>query len=118
MAKTMERGMSLRCMLVGLGDAQAATCASALMPIMMVRFAGATEASASMSTVLPLMVVAARSLGDASLAELADIAETCAAELFVLEDPSPPDVVQRLHDTLRRADNRRSGASSRDDGFR
>lgn len=107
LSKTLEGSTKLRCMLVGLDERLAGICAAALMPIAMVRVAGAKEACARMSTVLPLMVVASRSLGDPLLAELRDQAQTCASELVVIEEPTPPDVVQRLHDTLRRADRRR-----------
>lgn len=106
LGKTMEH-MTLRCMLVGVDEQQAGICAAALVPISMVRFAGAKEACARMSTVLPLMVVASRALGEAPLAELRDQAQACAAEMVVIDEPTPPDVVERLHDALRRADRRR-----------
>jgi hypothetical protein len=114
MAKTVQGLTSLRCMLVGVSEAQAAVCASALIPIEMVRAAGVKEACASMSTVLPVMVVAARSVGEAGVAEVSDLAETCAAEVYVIDDPAPPDVVKQLHETLRRADKRRLRADRRD----
>lgn len=105
-AKTLEH-LTLRCMLVGLDEQQAGICAAALVPMSMVRFTAADEACARMSTVLPLMVVASRALGDSPLAELRDVADTCAAEMLVIEEPTPADVVAKLHDTLRRADRRR-----------
>lgn len=114
MTKTVE-GIALRCMLVGLDDTQAATCAAALMPIQMVRVDGAKEACARISTVLPIMVVCGRKMGDGPLAEICEFAETCAAEVYVMDDPPPSDAVDRLHDVLRRADKRRASRNRRDD---
>lgn len=114
MTKTVE-GVALRCLLVGLNDGQAAKCTSALMPITMVRVEGVKEACARMSTVLPIMVVAASKLGDSLLAELREFAETCAAEVYVMEDPPRDDATARLHEVLRRADKRRASRDRRDD---
>lgn len=114
MTKTVE-GVALRCLLVGLDDAQAAICARSLMPIQMVQVEGTKEACARMSTVLPIMVVASEKLGDAMLAELREFAETCAAEVYVMDDPPPSDVTSQLHDVLRRADKRRASRDRRDD---
>jgi hypothetical protein len=112
--KTVE-GFALRCLLVGLNDLQAATCAAALMPIAMVRVDGVKEACARISTVLPIMVVAGRHLGDSLLSELREFAETCAAEVYVMDDPPPADATERMHEYLRRADKRRASRDRRDD---
>lgn len=114
MTKTIE-GVALRCLLVGLDDSQATICAKCLMPIQMVRVEGVKEACARMSTVLPIMVVAARNLGESLLVELREFAETCASEVYVMEDPAPSDVTARLHEVLRRADKRRASRDRRDD---
>jgi len=114
MTRTVE-GIALRCLLVGLDDTQAAHCSAALMPIAMVRVADVKEACARMSTVLPIMVVAARKLGDPALAEIREFAETCAAEVYVMDDPPPSDAMERLHEVLRRADRRRASRDRRDD---
>ena len=114
MTKTVE-GLALRCLLVGLDDTQAAICATSLMPIAMVRVEGVKEACARISTVLPIMVVAGRKLGENSLGELREFAETCAAEVYVMDDPPPSDAMERLHETLRRADKRRASRDRRDD---
>ena len=113
--KTIEGVNTLRCMLVGVNEELAGVCAAALIPITMVRVARADEACQTMSTILPLMVVASRSVGEAAIAELRDLAQTCASELLVVDDPFPDDVVARLHDTLRKADRRRMRAGRRDD---
>lgn len=114
MTKTVE-GIALRCLLVGVDDAQAAICAASLMPIQMVRVQDVKEACARISTVLPIMVVASRDLGDAHLGELREFAETCAAEVYVMDDPAPSDAMARLHEVLRRADKRRASRDRRDD---
>jgi hypothetical protein len=114
LTKTVE-GMALRCLLVGLDDAQASICAASLMPIQMVRVGEPKEACSRISTVLPIMVVATRKLGEASLAELREFAETCACEVYVMDDPPPSDVTERLHEVLRRADKRRASRDRRDD---
>ena len=114
LSKTVE-GFALRCLLVGLDEAQAAICAASLMPITMVRVAGVKEACARISTVLPIMVVASRKLGDPLLSELREFAETCAAEVVVMEEPPRSDAVARLHEALRRADKRRASRDRRDD---
>lgn len=114
MTKTVE-GLALRCLLVGLDDAQASICAASLMPIQMVRVEGAKEACARISTVLPIMVVASRKLGDPLLAEIREFAETCASEVYVMDDPPPTDAMERLHEVLRRADKRRASRDRRDD---
>jgi hypothetical protein len=114
MTKTVE-GIALRCLLVGLDDGQAAICAASLIPIQMVRVEGVKEACARISTVLPIMVVAGRHLGDALLGELRQFAETCAAEDYVMDDPPPSDATDRLHEVLRRADKRRASRDRRDD---
>ena len=85
------------------------------MPIAMVRVEGVKEACARISTVLPIMVVAGRKLGENSLGELREFAETCAAEVYVMDDPPPSDAMERLHETLRRADKRRASRDRRDD---
>ena len=112
--KTMQGVTSLRCMLVGVSEPHAAVCASALIPFEMIPAAGAKEACATMSTVLPVIVVVARSIGEGAVAEVCDLAETCAAEVYVLDEPPPQDVVKQLHETLRRADKRRLRADRRD----
>ena len=114
MSKTVE-GMALRCLLVGLDDMQASVCAASLIPIQMVRVEGVKEACARISTVLPIMVVVARKLGDAHLGELREFAETCAAEVYIMDDPPPSDARERLHEVLRRADKRRASRDRRDD---
>lgn len=112
--KTVE-GFAIRCLLVGLNDRQAGQCAAALMPIQMVRVDGVKEACMRMSTVLPIMVVASKKLGDALLDELREYSETCAAEVYVMDDPPPGDTMARLHEVLRRADRRRASRDRRDD---
>lgn len=114
LTKTVE-GFALRCLLVGLNDEQAAVCASSLVPIQMVRVDGVKEACARISTVLPIMVVASRKLGDPPLDELREFAETCAAEVYVMEDPPRADATARMHEVLRRADKRRASGDRRDD---
>jgi hypothetical protein len=114
LTKTME-GFALRCLLVGLSDAQATKATNALMPIQMVRVDGVKEACARISTILPIMVVASRNLGDSLLLELREFAETCAAEVYVMEDPPLPDATARLHEVLRRADKRRASRDRRED---
>jgi hypothetical protein len=112
--KTIDGITTARCMLVGVNDKQAAACAAALVPFMTVKVADADEACARMSTELPLLVVAARTIGEAGLSEIGDLATTCASELVVIDDPVPSDMAQRLYEALRRSDRRRT-SSSRDD---
>jgi hypothetical protein len=47
--------------------------------------------------------------------ELREFAETCAAEVYVMDDPPPSDAMDRLHEVLRRADKRRASRDRRDD---
>ena len=112
---TISSQTTLRCLLVGVTDAQAKVCERALLPIQMVRALETKEACAQMSTVLPLMVIAARAIGEDGLAEVRDLATTCAAEFVVIEDPIQQDIVARLHEALRRSDKRRMNTNRRTD---
>ncbi|MDF2695096.1 MAG: hypothetical protein K0S65_3479 [Labilithrix sp.] len=103
----------LRCMVVGLTTDQEEACRRAIVPVEVVRRRDVSEACASMSTVLPLVVVVDENISDADRAALAEFTTACGAELVTL-DQVPADRVHaaRLLEALRVAERRRLGARS------
>lgn len=79
------------------------------MPIEIVRHEDARAACASMSTVLPLVVVIDESLADEDRSALVELATACGAELVTLEATSNDSraFASRLLEALRVAERRR-----------
>jgi hypothetical protein len=99
-------------MLVGLTPEQEAACKHAVVPVPVVRANDVSDACASMSTVLPLVVVVDEGISDADREALTEFTTACGAELVTLEQPPVGGYAKRLFDALVVAERRRVGARS------
>lgn len=110
--RTIDGARVLRCMVVGVSPEQEEACRRAIMPIEIVRSGDVREACASMSMVLPLIVVVDESMPDADRAALMDITTACGAELVTLDASSSGGkaFASLLLDAVRVAERRRIGA--------
>lgn len=101
----------LRCMVVGLTPEQTEACRRAIMPVEVVPMRGVREACASMSTVLPLVVIVDDNISDADRSALSEFTTACGAEIVPMENaPLAKGFSSRLLDALRVAERRRLGA--------
>ena len=109
-SRTIDGAQSLRCMIVGLSPEAEAACRRAIVPVEVVKKPDVREACASMSTVLPLIVVVDEGISDTDRSSLADMALACGAEV-VLAAPTPAreQLSALLLDALRVAERRRLG---------
>lgn len=104
-------GLSMfRCLAVGLSAEQQAGCREAIAPIEVVLAADVEEACASMSSVLPLVVVFDERLSEDGRSELREFATACGAELVTIASTFGDALAVRLLDALRIAELRRLGA--------
>ena len=109
-SRTIDGAQSLRCMTVGLSPAQEAACRRAIVPVEVVKKPDVREACASMSTVLPLIVVVDEDISDTDRSTLADMAVACGAELVTAaHTPAMDQFGALLLDALRVAERRRLG---------
>lgn len=100
----------LRCMTVALNAAQEATCRHAIAPVEVIPCATVSDACASMSTVLPLLVVIDEETSDADRHALSEFAIACSAEIVSIERvPSGKAFISRMLEALRVAERRRAG---------
>lgn len=106
--RTIDGASSLRCMVVGLTPAQEASCRTAILPVEVVSRPNVREACASMSTVLPLVVIVDEAMSEGDRTTLAEMTTACGAEIVVLES-SPVALSKRLLDALTLAERRRLG---------
>jgi hypothetical protein len=108
-SRTIDGASSLRCMVVGLSDAQVDECRRALVPVEVVPKHEVGEAVSSMSTVLPLVVIVGE-LSDPDRATLSEMATACGAEIVLLaEAGGGKQFTARLLEALRVAERRRLG---------
>ncbi|HVH47853.1 MAG TPA: hypothetical protein VM925_36210 [Labilithrix sp.] len=97
-------------MVVGLTAEQEAACRDAIAPVEIVRGGDVREACASMSTVLPLVVVVDDDISEADHADLAEFATACGAELVTVpRTVTGKGFGARLFEALRIAERRRLG---------
>jgi hypothetical protein len=99
-------------MVVGLTPAQEAACRRAIVPVEVVATRDVREACASMSTVLPLVVVVDEAMPDADRAALTEMTTACGAEIVAaaMADAnlgSTKDLSEKLLAALRVAELRR-----------
>ena len=110
-SRTIDGAHSLRCMIVGLSPEQEDACRKAIVPVEVVKKPDVREACASMSTVLPLIVVVDEDISDADRSTLADMALACGAEVVMAaHTPAREQFSALLLDALRVAERRRIGA--------
>ncbi len=109
-SRTIDGASMLRCMAVSLTPQQEDAVRRAIVPVEIVRRADVKEASSSMSTVLPLVVVIDEGMSTADRTTLSEMATACGAEIVAIEHtPSGPQFAARLLDALRVAERRRLG---------
>ncbi|MBX3204278.1 MAG: hypothetical protein KF764_04375 [Labilithrix sp.] len=109
--RTMDGASILRAMVIALTPEQEEACRRALVPVEVVRASDVRAACASMSMVLPLVVVVDEAISDADRAELTDFATVCGAEIVAIERTPPgAGYAARLLDAVRAAERRRVGA--------
>jgi len=109
-SRTIDGVSTLRCMIVGLSPAQEEACRRAIVPVEIVARKDVPDACASMSTVLPLVVVVDESLSDADRAALSEMTTACGAEIVTIDEtPSDRAFTARVLDAFRIAERRRLG---------
>jgi hypothetical protein len=96
-------------MVVAMTPEQEEACRRAIVPVEIIRADDVRQACASMSTVLPLVVVVDQGMSDADRSSLAEMATACGAELVTAEQYSGNVLATRLLDALRTAERRRLG---------
>jgi hypothetical protein len=97
-------------MVVGLSPEQEAVCRGAITPVEVVRAAGVREACASMSTVLPLIVIVDERLPDADRTAIREMATACGAEIvWAPQAVTAKSFGEKLLAALRVAELRRLG---------
>lgn len=99
----------LRAMVVGLSPAQVEACRRAIVPVEIVPAKDVQGACASMSTVLPLVVVCDESLPEGDRSALNEMATACGAEIVTLSTGVDSTFAARLLDALRVAERRKLG---------
>jgi hypothetical protein len=109
-SRTIDGASMLRCMAVALTPEQQDAVRRAIVPVEIVLRADVREASTSMSTVLPLVVVVDVGMPEADRHALSEMATACGAEIVSIEHtPSGPQFAARLLEALRVAERRRLG---------
>ncbi|MBX3200870.1 MAG: hypothetical protein KF850_35865 [Labilithrix sp.] len=106
--RTIDGASMLRAMCVGLTSEQEGACRRALVPVEVVRAADVRSACATMSLVLPLVVIVDEAISDGDRAELAELTTACGAELVALaREPTERGYAERLLEAVRVAELRR-----------
>ena len=100
----------MRCMVVGLTPEQQEACRKAVVPVEIVRAQTVGEACASMSTLLPLLVVVNETMSEKDRADLTEFTTACGAELVVIGSAWLTNTfASHLLDAIRIAERRRHG---------
>jgi hypothetical protein len=105
-SETFDGTVSYHCLAVGLSEAQAQACATALLPIKIVRVDDVVDACARMSTVLPLVVAVDEGMSGPEQRTLREYADPCGAEIVAIPSDER-ELARRLLDGLRAAERRR-----------
>jgi hypothetical protein len=109
-SRTIDGASIIRCMAVALRKDQEDAVRRAILPVEIVSRADVREANASMSTVLPLVVVVDESILESDRSSLSDMATACGAEIVVMErEPNQREFAARVLEALRVAERRRLG---------
>jgi hypothetical protein len=109
-ARTIDGISTLRCMIVGLTPEQETACRRAIVPVEVVARKDVAEACASMSLLLPLVVIIDESLPDADRQTLSEMTTACGAEIVTIDrNPEGREFTSRLLDAFRVAERRRLG---------
>ncbi|MBX3262850.1 MAG: hypothetical protein KF782_24435 [Labilithrix sp.] len=110
-SRTIDGASILRAMSVGLTPEQESACRRALVPVEVVRAADVRSACATMSMVLPLVVIVDEAISEADRAELAELTTACGAEIVALaRAPAGTGYAEHLLEAVRVAERRRVGA--------
>lgn len=108
---TVDGVPNLRCMTVALTPEQEEACRNAIMPIPLSRAGTVMEACASMSTVLPLVVIIDEKMSRADRDAMSEFITACGAELVPLEQGlAGKALAKRLLDAIVVAERRRMGS--------
>jgi hypothetical protein len=100
-------------MTVALSPAQFEAVRRAIVPVKVVPSRDVRDACASMSTILPLVVVVDEDISDADRVAVSEMATACGAEIVTLETtPTDSLVTTRVLEALRIAERRRLGMRS------
>ena len=108
-SRTIDGASMLRCMVVGLTAEQQVMCRNAIVPVEVVTRPNVREACASMSTVLPLVVVVDESMSESDRTTLAEMTTATGAEIVVLGRVPSAKIASTLLDALVVAERRRLG---------
>jgi hypothetical protein len=109
-SRTIDGAALLRCMTVALGPEQETAVRGAIMPVEVIVTKDVREACASMSTVLPLIVITDERLSDGDRTLLAEMATACGAEIVTAPRALPAKgFAEKLLAALRVAELRRLG---------
>lgn len=109
-SRTIDGAAMLRCMAVALTPEQQEACRRAIVPVEVVHCRDVREACATMSTILPLVVVVDEGISDGDRSTISDMAMACGAEIVTLGDAhSGKAFAARLLEALRVAERRRLG---------
>jgi hypothetical protein len=109
-ARTIDGISTLRCMTVGLSPEQESACRRAIVPVEVVARKDVTEACASMSLLLPLVVIVDEGLSDADRRTLSEMTTACGAEIVTIDrNPGERAFTTRLLEAFRVAERRRLG---------
>jgi hypothetical protein len=109
-SRTIDGAAALRCMVVALPREQVEACRRAILPVEIVERDDVAEACASMSTVLPLVVVIDAATPDVERTMLGEMATACGAEIVWLDALLVGKAfAERLLEALRIAERRRLG---------
>mgnify|MGYP001386351210 CR=1 FL=1 len=109
-SRTFDGAGTLRCMVVGLTPEGEESCRRAILPVEVVPARNAEEACASMSTLLPLVVVVDPAVAETERSSISEMATACGAEVVTFEPSAPgPSLAARLLEAVRVAERRRLG---------
>ena len=105
---TLDVSTVYRCMLVGMDDATFSACRLSVSPLEAFRLDTAREASAKMSEILPLVVVLTEDAPPSDVAEVAEVAKACGAEVIKVARPVERSTFGRqILDALQKGEARR-----------
>src|SRR5688572_3650124 len=84
-SRTIDGISTLRCMVIGLTSEQEAACRRAIVPVEVVARKDVTDACASMSLLLPLVVIVDESLSEGDRQTLSEMTTACGAEIVTMD---------------------------------
>jgi hypothetical protein len=109
-ARTIDGISTLRCMTVGLTPEQENACRRAIVPVEVVGRKDVAEACASMSMLLPLVVIVDEGISESDRQTLSEMTTACGAEIVLLDrNPAERAFTTRVLEAFRIAERRRLG---------